>query len=204
MPSLGFLFVAVFCLNLAPAFAPPTWMLMSWLGLNYPQSVVWQMVLVAAIAATLGRAAMARGARWLLRARILNEDSRHNIDALKQSLEKRQALTIGLFLTYAFSPLPSNFLFIAYGLSNAPIWILACPFFVGRLASYTLWIFLGQQAALHVVGNGQAAEYLGGYFILTQLAVLASLYVFVKLDWVALIGERRLRWRHKPKKAENL
>ena len=37
MPSLATLFVVVFVLNLIPAFAPPTWIAMSLVGLTYPQ-----------------------------------------------------------------------------------------------------------------------------------------------------------------------
>jgi hypothetical protein len=36
--------------------------------------------------------------------------------------------------------LPSNYLFIAYGLTSLPIAFLLIPFFVGRLVSYTFWV----------------------------------------------------------------
>jgi len=201
MPSFLTLFVAVYLLNLMPAFAPPTWMAMSWLGLNYPQSLAWQIVLVGAIAATSGRISLAFLARTTVWRRFLDEDAHRNIDVLKARLEGRQALTMGLFLSYAFSPLPSNFLFLAYGMSTAPLWLLALPFFVGRLASYSFWIFLGKQAAIHVAGNGLPGEYLGGYFVVSQILVLSALYAFVKLDWAAMLGERKLRWRKKTRRS---
>jgi len=37
---------------------------------------------------------------------------------------------------FAFSPLPSNVLFLAYGLTTAPLHLLAIPFFIGRMVSY--------------------------------------------------------------------
>ena len=197
MPSLGYLFFAVYALNVMPAFAPPTWMAMSWVGLHYPQSLAWQIVLVGAIAATLGRVSLALLARGTVWRRFLDDDARRNIDVIKTRLEGKKALTMGLFLSYAFSPLPSNFLFLAYGMSSAPLWLLAAPFFVGRLASYSFWIFLGKQAAIHVAGNGLSGEYLGGYFIASQILVLGGLYVFVKLDWASLLLEKKLRWRKK-------
>ena len=37
MSTLATLFVVVLLLNLIPAFAPPTWMAMSWVGFNVPE-----------------------------------------------------------------------------------------------------------------------------------------------------------------------
>lgn len=197
MPSLTVLFLAVYVLNILPAFAPPTWIAMSWLGLNYPQSLAWQIVVVGAVAATTGRVSLALLARGTVWKRFLDADAHRNVDVIKTRLEQQRTLSTGLFLTYACSPLPSNFLFLAYGMSTAPLWVLAVPFFLGRLVSYSLWVFLGKQAALHVAGNGHFTEYLGGYFVVTQVLVLLSLYAFVKLDWAALLVERKLRWRKK-------
>ena len=36
MKTLALLFVIVLLINLMPAFAPPTWMAMSWVGLSAP------------------------------------------------------------------------------------------------------------------------------------------------------------------------
>ena len=49
-------------------------------------------------------------------------------------------ITFGTFLGYSISPLPSNYLFIAYGLTSLPIAFVALPFFVGRLVSYGFWL----------------------------------------------------------------
>jgi hypothetical protein len=45
--------------------------------------------------------------------RSMSEAAREHVDSLKQSLEKRPKLTFGVFLFNAFTPWPSNFLFIA-------------------------------------------------------------------------------------------
>ena len=49
-------------------------------------------------------------------------------------------MTFGTVLGYSISPLPSNYLFIAYGLTSLPIALLALPFFVGRFVSYGFWL----------------------------------------------------------------
>ena len=48
-------------------------------------------------------------------------------------------LTFGAFLFYAFTPLPSNYLFIAYGLTALPLIRIALPFLLDRFVSYLLW-----------------------------------------------------------------
>jgi hypothetical protein len=51
------LFIVVFVINLLPAFAPPTWTTMSFIGLTVPSIDVVLLALVAATAATCGRVA---------------------------------------------------------------------------------------------------------------------------------------------------
>ena len=53
---------------------------------------------------------------------------------------------MSVFLFYALSPLPSNFLFIAYGLTGLPLLRIALPFFIGRTATYSFFILSGAAA----------------------------------------------------------
>ena len=71
------LFIVVFVLNVLPAFAPPTWTTMSFIGLAIPNIDVLLLAAVAAIAATV----LAKLSRALVRQRLLTENSRRNIDA---------------------------------------------------------------------------------------------------------------------------
>jgi hypothetical protein len=134
------LFFVVFVLNVLPAFAPPTWMTLSFVGLTIPNVNVIALAVVGAAAATLGRITLAKLSRRIVRHGLLSEPARLNIDAIKQGIEGRRALTSTAFMAFALSPLPSNYLFIAYGLTSLPIMFLAVPFFVGRLLSYGFWV----------------------------------------------------------------
>jgi hypothetical protein len=126
------LFAIVFVLNMLPAFAPPTWTTMSFIGLVIPNNDFIVLSLVAATAATVGRIVLAKLSRELVRRRLLSEGARRNVDNIRVGIESRPTLTFGTFLAYALSPLPSNYLFIAYGLTSLPIAFLSIPFFVGR------------------------------------------------------------------------
>ena len=197
---MGALFFAVFVLNLMPAFAPPTWTAMTFIGLAIPNIDVLLLALVAATAATCGRVLLARLSRALVRQRLLTEQARRNVDAIKIGIESRRAMTIGTFLGYALSPLPSNYLFIAYGLTSLPIALLALPFFIGRLVSYAFWTRTASTVGEWLDWDWfESAPYFLAYFLLSQVLLIPVIYGFTRLDWQALFAERRLRWLEKPK-----
>lgn len=192
------IFVAVFLLNLLPALAPPTWMALSVVGFTTPELPIFQLALTAALAATAGRYVLAKMARWLVRGRLLSEATRANIDQIRAGLEKRKAMTAGVFLFYAFSPLPSNYLFIAYGLTSLGMALVSLPFFVGRLVSYSFFIGTANAASRKIdpetIDWGSSGML---YFLASQAFLIPTLWLFTRFDWGALFNERKLRLRPK-------
>jgi hypothetical protein len=188
------LFAIVFLLNLIPAFAPPTWMVFSYLGFSSAsKNVVW-LALVGAGAATLGRITLAKLSRSVIRQKFLSEATKQNIDAIRERLEGKRKLTFGVFLFYAFSPLPSNYLFIAYGLTAMELKIIALPFFLGRSVSYAFWGLTSSAVAQHVSMDSKwAASYFGVWFVTSQILLLYAIYLFTRIDWRLLFAERKLR-----------
>src|SRR5450756_1996122 len=146
MDNLIVVFAAVYILNTLPAFAPPTWMVLSFFGFNHPQFNFLSLALAAAFAATLGRITLATLSQFIIRNKLLNTKTKENIDVLKDALQNRKNQTMGALLLYSFTPLPSNYLFIAYGLTTLPIRLIAVPFFIGRMESNDGGNCLGQEA----------------------------------------------------------
>ncbi len=189
------LFLVVFVLNVIPAFAPPTWMVLSYVGFTHPMHNLALLAIVAAAAATTGRVLLAKMSREIIRKKLLSEASRRNIDTLRVRLEGRTKLTFSVFLLFAFSPLPSNFLFIAYGLTGMRLATVAVPFLIGRSVSYSFWGMAGSAVSRAIeLESTEALSYLGAYFIVTQVLLLTLLYAFTKVDWRALIYEKKFRW----------
>ncbi|WP_026121074.1 hypothetical protein [Paraburkholderia kururiensis] len=205
MATLSTLFVVVLLINLMPAFAPPTWMAMSWVGFNVPDGSPFVFALVAASAATIGRLILATFARSLVRGKLMRDADRENIDVVTGWLAKHQKTTVSAFFVYALSPFPSNYLFIAYGLSGLPLRFIGAAFFAGRVASYALWAQLGRLASSYIDPEAQLEDgYLSGYFIVTQLALLGLIYTLTKLDWKMLVEQRRLAWRRPAKQPKGV
>ena len=100
---------------------------------------------------------------------------------------------ISTFLAYSFILLPSNYLFIAYGLTSFPIAFLALPFFCrtpGELHAF--WIrtasAVGDRLELDWF---ESAPYFVAYLIISQLLLIPIIYGFTRVDWHAVFaGER--------------
>lgn len=195
LPVLLLLFGLIFGLNLFPAFAPPTWMALAFIGFELPETNPVLLALVGAVAATLGRITLAKLSHVLLRNRLLSEAHLKNIDVIKERLEKRAALTMGVFLFYAFSPLPSNFLFIAYGLTGLPLLRVALPFFIGRTVSYTFFIISGAAAGRRFpIDSVESVFFASSWFVASQVVVLGALYIFAHVNWKVLFDQHKLTW----------
>src|SRR6516162_8393246 len=195
LPLTTLLFIVVFILNVIPAFAPPTWLTLSVIGFSSPDIPVVLLALTGAAAATLGRLVLAKLSRTIVRGRFLSEPIRENVNSVKASLEKYRVLTFGMVLAYAFSPLPSNYLFIAYGLTTLRLRLVALPFFIGRLISYSFWVTTASVIGHRMeMDSFESASYVGVYFILSQLLLVPTIYLFTRIDWRAALEEKRLRW----------
>lgn len=195
MAELATLFVVVFALNVIPAFAPPTWMALAWVGFSRPLGNPFVVALVGALAATSGRLVLAKLSRIIIRQRFMSDSMRGNIDVIKDGLERHRTLTFGAFLVYAFGPFPSNYLFIAYGLTSLPLWLVAVPFFIGRCASYSFFVFAASEVSQRLALEATEAQpYFGVYFVISQLLLLGVVFLLARIDWRHFVAARRFRW----------
>src|SRR5690606_20493362 len=148
---------------------------------------------VAALGATLGRITLARGAKHLVRERWMSARTRANVDVFGQMIASRRSSRYSLLALYLYNP-ASNFIFIAHELTLLPLAMIALPFLAGRLVTYTLWGMAAQSVAQQFrLEERDWGSYLGGYFILTQCVLLLALWLFTRLDWRALLEQRRLQ-----------
>jgi hypothetical protein len=195
MTVLVYAFFAVLAINLVPAFAPPTWMVLSFIIINFQVPHILLLVLAGALGAALGRLVLAKLSYLIIRQHLLSEKTKINIDSLRNHLEGNKKLTYGIFLFYALSPLPSNQLFIAYGLTSLKVRYVAWPFFLGRLCSYTLWALMASEVAKRLASESlKSISYFSYYFVVSQALIFLVIYLFMKLDWKKLLEEKKLQW----------
>jgi membrane protein YqaA with SNARE-associated domain len=179
----------VFGVNLLPAFGPPTWAVLVFLRLNSDLAAV-PLVLVGALAAALGRFALANASRHLRR--HMSPKRIASLEAAQDAVSgSRRRAAAGLAL-FALSPVPSAQLFVAAGLMTVPLVPLTAIFFAGRLVSYSIYV-AGASAAKHTFGKVLIDSLTSPLGIGLQVAMLAGLVALVRVDWAAILVRRRAR-----------
>ena len=170
MVSASLLFAAILVLNVMPAFAPPTRMILSSFGLHYPDTSPWVAAAVAAVAASGGRAVLAfRSARRGKPACLAHDAGQpvrdrpgHRAPAYRQRL---RLLALRLQPLAVQRALPG--LWLTCARRCCAWWAL----FVGRLVSYAI-AFAGASAQ-HLELELSSSDSLL-YLVATQVALLAS------------------------------
>jgi membrane protein DedA with SNARE-associated domain len=134
----------IFIINVIPVFMPPTWTILAFYYIHF-HPPLFPTIIIGALAATMGRITLYYISKNHFR-KFFSKENLNNYEALGDFFKKRQKLSIPLFLTYAFFPISSNYVYIAAGLAKIDIKILATCFFIGRLISYSFWV-----SASHIV-----------------------------------------------------
>lgn len=184
MADYAILFAIVLAVNLLPAFGPPTWTIIAFYGFSTDLSL-WSLVVVGAIAAASGRLLLARFARA---SRGMLADSRvANLDALRAALaDHRSSLWFALGL-FALSPLPSGQLFVAAGLTRAPLPTFTGAFFCGRLAAYSIYGSAARELRGSEWATALRSQFADFGWIALELIALLLLVALFRVDWSRLL-----------------
>lgn len=173
--------LAVFGLNLLPAFGPPTWAILVLFNLHgdYATPVL---VVVGAVAAAAGRLVLAYATRRLQR--FLPARYRTNLEAVGDAITRRRGRAFAALALFAVSPVPSAQLFEAAGLlRSARLLPLTAAFFAGRIVSYALYV--GGSGVLKNTDRGHVllSSLTSPWGVLLQVAMLAALVLLARVDW---------------------
>jgi len=145
---------------------------------------------------------LAKGSNLIVRRRFHGKEARQNVDVIRERLTQRKKLTFSILLFYAFTPLPSNYLFIAYGLTATELKLITIPLFIGRCVGYSFWTFAASSIARRItLEDTEALSYLSVHFITTQAPLLILVYLFTRIDWGYFASDkkfRRIPGRQKP------
>src|SRR4051794_7124819 len=179
--------LAVFGVNLLPAFGPPTWAILVLFRLNTDVEAV-PLVLVGAVSAASGRYVLALGSRHF-RSRM-SPKRLESLEAAREFFAGSRAKGLAALGLFALSPIPSAQLFVAAGLLDVPLLPLTAAFFVGRLVSYSLYVSAASLAddTFGEVLRDALTSPLG---IALQVVMLGGLVALVRVDWTKVLARRR-------------
>ena len=187
--SYAGIFAALLAVNAAPVLMPPSWIILATFWALDPSLEPLHLALVGATAATLGRAVLKQAGSRM--GGLVGEEQRGNMGAVGRYLEGRKyGYALASFL-FAATPLPSNMLFIAYGLMRARSVGLYLGFWAGRAVSYYVMISVSE-VVLAPFAELFEDRYVG--ILAADAAGIAVIFLFMSVDWKALVVERRLRF----------
>ena len=180
----------VFGINLLPAFAPPTWVVLVFYKLNTNSNTV-AIIAVGILASASGRYLLALGTR-AVRGRLKKEYVA-NLEHLQKRLGEARKGLIFYFLFFAIAPIPSAQLFEAAALMGTPLVPVTLAFMIGRTISYSLYVLGASTVKAHAVGGALLDSIKSPWGIAIQVVCIAALYLLMKVDWS----------RHLPTKSKN-
>ena len=186
-------FIGIFFLligiNAAPLLMPPSWIVLSsFLALD-PSLNILTLALVGATGATIGRFILKRISH--LFRRFMGKEQQSNLDIIGNFLNKRK---FGYLLTsflFAATPLPSNMLFITYGLMRAKSIGLYIGFWLGRVLSYYIMLSISDVVLTPFLQLFED-RYIG--ILLADGIGIGTVILFACIDWGTLITKRKLKF----------
>ncbi len=140
--------------NIVPAFAPPTWILLSIFEINNPSLNSFVLALFGVIGSVSGRFVMYLYSTIV--GKYVPRKQADNLNYFKKFVMERRLGVFEATFLYSLSPLPSNFLFITFGISRAKVLPVLVGFALGRLVSYSILVYLSLKASVyfHFFGIG--------------------------------------------------
>ena len=184
--GIFFLLIAV---NAAPILMPPTWIILSSFFVLDASLDPLLLAIVGATGATIGRFFLKCISGFFRR--FVGKEQEANLDAIGNFLNKKKfGYTLTSFL-FAATPLPSNMLFVAYGMMRAKSIGLYIGFWCGRLVSYYIMITISKAVLTPFL---QLFEDKIISIIVADIVGIGSVIFFTCINWQVLLFERKLRF----------
>ena len=183
------IFLVLIGVNASPILMPPSWIILTSFYLLDPSLNVVILAMVGATGATLGRFALKRIS--VLFRRFVAEEQKSNLDVIGDYLNrKKYGYVIASFL-FGATPLPSNMLFIAYGLMRAKSLGIYVGFWFGRTLSYIVMIYFGNAVLTPFLEIFE--DRLTGILLIDGVGI-GSIILFASVNWTLLITQRKLKF----------
>ena len=184
---LGIFFLLIL-VNAAPLLMPPTWIILASfyaIDASYDPLVL---ALVGATGATIGRFILKQVSTKFRK--FIQKEQKSNLDAIGNFLNKKR---FGYLLTsflFAATPLPSNMLFVTYGLLKAKSIGLYVGFWAGRVASYYLMISISNVVLTPFVELFEE-RYIG--ILIADGLGISIIILFTCINWTLLLTQRKFK-----------
>ena len=183
------IFLVLIGVNASPILMPPSWIVLTSFYLLDPNLNIVLLSMVGATGATIGRIILKK-ISGLFR-RFVGEEQKSNLDIIGDYLNKKKfGYVIASFL-FGATPLPSNMLFIAYGLMRAKSLGIYIGFWFGRVLSYIVMIYFGDAVLKPFLEIFE--DRLTG-ILLVDVVGIGVIIFFASINWSLLITQRKIKF----------
>ena len=189
---LEFSYIGIFFLlilvNAAPLLMPPTWIILASFYAIDASFDPLVLALVGATGATIGRFIL-KQVSTMFRKFVQNEQ-KSNLDAIGNFLNKKRFGYVLTSFLFAATPLPSNILFVTYGLLKAKSIGLYVGFWAGRVVSYYLMISISNIVLTPFVELFEE-RYIG--ILIADALGVSVIILFTCINWTLLLTQRKFK-----------
>ena len=183
------IFLVLIAVNASPLLMPPSWIVLTSFYLLDPTLNIILLSIVGATGSTIGRYFLKK-ISGLFR-KFVGEEQKSNLDIIGDYLNRKKfGYVIASFL-FGATPLPSNVLFITYGLMRAKNVGIYIGFWFGRVLSYIVMIYFGN-AVLKPFLEIFEDRLLG--ILLVDVVGIVVIIFFASINWSLLITKRKLKF----------
>jgi hypothetical protein len=183
------IFLILIGVNASPILMPPSWIVLTSFYLLDPTLNIVLLAVVGATGATIGRFFLKR-ISGLFR-KFVGEEQKTNLDIIGSYLNKKKhGYLIASFL-FGATPLPSNILFITYGLMRAKSTGIYIGFWFGRTISYILMIYFGNAVLTPFLEMFE--DRLTGILLIDGIGI-GLIILFACINWTALLTQRKIKF----------
>ena len=183
------IFLILIGVNASPILMPPSWIVLTSFYLLDPTLNIVLLAVVGATGATIGRFFLKR-ISGLFR-KFVGEEQKTNLDIIGSYLNKKKhGYLIASFL-FGATPLPSNILFITYGLMRAKSTGIYIGFWFGRTISYILMIYFGNAVLTPFLEMFE--DSLTGILLIDGIGI-GLIILFACINWTVLLTQRKIKF----------
>ena len=183
------IFLILIGVNASPILMPPSWIVLTSFYLLDPTLNIVLLAVVGATGATIGRFFLKR-ISGLFR-KFVGEEQKSNLDMIGSYLNKKKhGYLIASFL-FGATPLPSNILFITYGLMRAKSIGIYVGFWFGRTISYIIMIYFGNTVLTPFLEMFE--DRLTGILLIDGIGIILII-LFACVNWTVLLTQRKIKF----------
>ena len=183
------IFLLLIGINAAPILMPPTWIVLSSFFALDSSLDPLLLALVGATGATIGRLILKNLSGFFRR--FVGKEQKSNLDAIGNFLNRKKFGYVLTSFLFAATPLPSNMLFVVYGMMRAKSIGLYFGFWLGRLLSYYIMITISSVVLTPFLELFED-KIIG--ILVADIVGIGVVVIFTCINWQTLLLERKLQF----------